>query len=159
MPTPPDAMPVDYSVEPNKYTIPVTITTLTPFLPVAAAPPVTWSHYIINLPTWEQTLLEGVTFINRRQLFALLRSAYTLFLASNGGASDRRGSFDALIATGNTILIECSRRAQAGQTHVRSGQRDTVSSPSFDCCSTFGIFMSCRTDKRDSGYIAIVRAS
>jgi hypothetical protein len=59
MPTPPDAAPVDYSVEPNKYTIPVTIATLTPFLPVAA-PTVTWPHYITNIPTWKQTLLEDI---------------------------------------------------------------------------------------------------
>jgi hypothetical protein len=116
MPTPPDAVPVDYSVEPNKYTIPVTIAMLAPFLPVAT-PPVTWPHYITNLPTWELTLLEDVTFVDRRPLFASLRSADTLFLASDGGASDRRGSFGALIATGNTILIECGGRAQWANPH------------------------------------------
>jgi hypothetical protein len=111
MPTPPDAVPVDYSVEPNKYTIPVTIATLTPF-PPHAAPPVLWPHYVTTLPPWEQTLLEDATFVERRQLIASLRSAATLFLASDGGASDRRGSFGALIATGDNILIECGGRAK-----------------------------------------------
>jgi hypothetical protein len=107
----PDAVPVDYSVEPNKYTIPVTIATLAPFPPITA-PPVTWPHYITTLPPWEQTLLKDMTFVDIRQLFTSLRSADTLLLASDGGASDRRGSFRALIATGDTILIECGGRAQ-----------------------------------------------
>jgi hypothetical protein len=78
----------------------------------SAAIPTTWTEYLTTLPRWEKALLADATFVNRRQLFEALRIPKTLFLASDGGASNQRGSFGALIANNNTILIECGGRAQ-----------------------------------------------
>jgi hypothetical protein len=108
---PDDAIPVDYATEPNKYTIPATLSALAPTL-LPTPTPITWTEYLKTLPGWEQTLLANVTFVNRRQLFEALQNPQVLFLASDGGAAHRRGSFGALIATADTILAECGGRAQ-----------------------------------------------
>jgi hypothetical protein len=41
-----------------------------------------------------------------------LRQDDTLFLASDGGARDKKASFGAVMATEDTILVECGGRAE-----------------------------------------------
>jgi hypothetical protein len=74
-------------------------------------PPVTWPDYIMSLSAWEQELLGSVTFIDRHDLLVALHSEALLYLASDGGAANQRGSFGAVIATTEHILIECGGRA------------------------------------------------
>jgi hypothetical protein len=65
-----------------------------------------------TLPAWETSLLRSGAFVDRRQLFEELRSAPRLYLASDGGAANHKGSFGAVIATDKRILVECGGRAQ-----------------------------------------------
>jgi hypothetical protein len=106
-----DSVPVDYWAEPNKYVIAATISSLLPTPPVPPRPS-RWSEYIQTLPTWQQELLSSVTVVDRRQLFSALRSAEVIFLASDGGATDKLGSYGDLMATQDHILIECGGRSQ-----------------------------------------------
>jgi hypothetical protein len=107
---PADSVPVGYHDEPNKYVIPYTVSTLTPD-PLPKLPPYTWQDYLATLPEWEQDLLRSTQFVDRRQLLSSLRNDANLFMASDGGAANKRGSFDAVIATSDHILIECGGRA------------------------------------------------
>jgi hypothetical protein len=108
---PMDAVPVEYWEEPDKYVIPDTISSLASD-PLLAPSPIHWTEYIQTLPIWEQKLLGSVTFVDRRRLFSALRSAEVLLLAFDGGATPRLGSYGALMATQDHILIECGGRAQ-----------------------------------------------
>jgi hypothetical protein len=72
----------------------------------------TWTKHVDTLPVWEQELLSSVTFVDQRSLLAALRSHACLFLASDGGTADQLASFGPLLATSDTILIECGGRAQ-----------------------------------------------
>jgi hypothetical protein len=79
--------------------------------PPEPALPHTWNAYLLSLPQWEQELLADSSIVERRQLFQALRTSELVYLASDGGATDRRGSFGALLASCNTILAECGGRA------------------------------------------------
>jgi hypothetical protein len=107
---PADAVPVDCTEEPHKIVIPVSVSSLAP----SAEPPqyaATWTAYVATLPSWEQDLLASIIFVDRRSLLVALRSNGCIFLASDGGAADRLASFGAVLATHDTILIECGGRA------------------------------------------------
>jgi hypothetical protein len=106
-----DAVPVEYWEEPDTYVIPDTISSLASDPPLAPSPS-HWTEYIQTLPIWEQELLCSMTFVDRRRLFSALRSEEVLLLASKGGATDKLGSYGALMATQDHILIECGGRAQ-----------------------------------------------
>jgi hypothetical protein len=108
---PMDAVPVEYWEEPDQYVIPDTISSLA-FDPPVPPSPAHWKEYIQTLPIWEQELLFSVTIVDRSRLFTALRSAEVLLLASDGGATDKLGSYGALMATQDHILIECGGRAQ-----------------------------------------------
>jgi hypothetical protein len=107
---PADSVPVDYRGEPNKYVIPYTVSTLTPD-PLPNLPPYTWHDYMATLPEWEKDLLSSIQFVDRRRLLHSLRSDENLFMASDGGVTNQQGSFGAVIATSDHILIECGGRA------------------------------------------------
>jgi hypothetical protein len=106
-----DAVPVEYWEEPDKYVIPNMISSLVSDPPVSPSP-AHWKEYIKTLPIWEQELLFSVTVVDQSRLFSALRSAEVLLLASDGGATDKLGSYGALMATQDQILIECGGRAQ-----------------------------------------------
>jgi hypothetical protein len=63
------------------------------------------------LPHWEQTLLQHATFVNKPGRLEALRVAQHLFLASDGGAANSKGSFGAVVANADTIFLECGGRA------------------------------------------------
>jgi cytochrome b len=93
-------------LEPNQLVIPALLSSLPPS-PVATSPPLHWDDYVASLPKWEQFLLQHVTICDRTLLFHSLRTASQLFLASDGGAADLKGSFGYVLATDDTILAEC----------------------------------------------------
>jgi hypothetical protein len=72
----------------------------------------TWLEYVANLPAWEQALLPSVTFVDKRRLLVALRTDARLFLASDGGAAAKLGSFGVIMATNDGILVEFGGRAQ-----------------------------------------------
>jgi hypothetical protein len=103
---PTDSVPVEYTTEPNKFVIPDTLATLSheqPPTPTA----VSWPAYFSTLPLWDRELLSSVVIIDRARLFPALREQAVLHLASDGGAVDNRGSYGALLATEEHILVEC----------------------------------------------------
>jgi hypothetical protein len=111
---PSDASPADYPTQPNptqQASYPVHVPTI---LPPAQPPPYisTWQEYVANLPTWEQALLPSVTFVDKRRLLVALCTDARLFLASDGGTAAKRGSFGALMATKDDIVVECGGRAR-----------------------------------------------
>jgi hypothetical protein len=108
---PNDAVPVDSWSEPNKIVIPALVTDI---LGASAPPrsPSTWGGYLRTLLTWEQNLLVCVQILDRSQLLTALRQEDLLFQASDGGARDKKTSFGAVIATGDTILAESGRHVE-----------------------------------------------
>jgi hypothetical protein len=116
---PVDVVPVDCSAEPHKIVIPVAVPCLAP---PPDPPPhpyaATWIEYVHTLPGWEQGLLSSVSFVDRRGLLIVMRSNDCIFLASDGGAADRSASFGAVLATHDTILLECGGRAQGANPWV-----------------------------------------
>jgi hypothetical protein len=107
---PADALPVEHSIEPNKLVIPVAISTVVP-TPPPVPQPARWQDYVDSLPAWERTLLAHVVLVDRPALLDAPRAAKALFLASDGGAKDRKGSFGALLADNEHIFLECGGRA------------------------------------------------
>jgi hypothetical protein len=107
---PADATPVDHDFEPNKIVSPYHHTSILPACPPALAP-LRWADYIISLPSWETTLLTSVTFVDKTLLLCALRHDPHLYLASDGGAADKKGSFGALLANADMFLLECGGRA------------------------------------------------
>jgi hypothetical protein len=103
---PSNAVPVDVSEEPYKLVIPHFISGIVPD-PVPQPSPLTWAEYFVTLPAWERFLLQNVTILDRDLLFVSLRTADKIYLASDGGAENCKGSFGCVIATDDTIVAEC----------------------------------------------------
>ena len=78
--------------------------------PLALPLPDSWDDFIAALPHWESSLLSNTTFHDTPTLAHHLHHSSTLCLASDGGAIPGRASFGALIATNDTILVECGGR-------------------------------------------------
>jgi hypothetical protein len=111
-----DAVQVEYWEEPDQYVIPNSILSLAFDPPVPPSPSrVHWHHYIQTFPVWGQELLFSVTIVDRSRLFTALRSTEVLLLASDGGDIDKLGSYGALMATQDHILIECGGASPKGQ--------------------------------------------
>ena len=103
---PPDSVPVDTTLEPNKVVIPDCVSTLvTPSPPIF--PPTTWPNYVSALPTWEATLIGNVTILDKTTLLQQLRDAPQMYFASDGGAVTNHASFGCVLASGQQILVEC----------------------------------------------------
>jgi hypothetical protein len=104
-------VPVDCSIEPNKLVVPARIGTLAP-LPATPDTPSRWPDYLASLPEWERFLLQHVNLLNKSRLLDCLRTSDHLCLASDGGAAACKGSFGSLLATHDTILLECGGLVQ-----------------------------------------------
>jgi hypothetical protein len=100
-------VPVDHDFEPNTIVFPDHHTSIIPANPAAPAP-LRWDDYVNSLPSWETTLLATVTFVDKTLLLRALRTDPHLFLASDGGAADKKGSFGALLANSDTVILECA---------------------------------------------------
>jgi hypothetical protein len=107
---PPDAVPTEWRYEPNRIVIPSVVSQVQA-VPDTPAPPMRWADYIATLPNWEQLLLQHVQFVDRAQLLVNRRTAPLLLLASDGAAHALQGSFGCLLATLDTILLDCGGRA------------------------------------------------
>jgi hypothetical protein len=107
---PPDAVLVDVTQERDRYCTPVHIPSILPDDPVTP-PPVTWDSFLALLPLWERSLLTEVVILDLPALLAALATNAPIFLASDGGAIPLKGSFGAVLATADTILVECGGRA------------------------------------------------
>jgi hypothetical protein len=107
---PPDAVPAKHHHEPNKLVIPFSVATLAT-VPPQPPPATRWPNYLTSLPYWELMLLQHATFVNKPGLLEALRVARHLFLASDGGAADSKGSFGTVVANADTIFLECGGRA------------------------------------------------
>jgi hypothetical protein len=107
---PSDAVPVDVTVERDRYCTPVHIPGLQPSAPIPP-PPSTWASFLESLPVWERSLFPEVKVPDLPALLEALTSNADLFLASDGGAVPLKGSFGAVLATSDTILVECGGRA------------------------------------------------
>jgi hypothetical protein len=108
---PSDAVPVDVVVERDRYCTPVHIPVVTPLDPVPV-PPSTWAAFLASLPLWERSLFPDVCVLDLPALLHALRENVAFYLASDGGAIPFKGSFRAVIATGDVILAECGGHAQ-----------------------------------------------
>jgi hypothetical protein len=97
---PPDAVPTEWSCEPNRLVIPATVSQLM-VIPLAPKSPTCWADYVDGLPNTAQT-----HFVDRAQLLVELRTATLLLLASDGSAHSLQGSCGCLLATQETILLD-----------------------------------------------------
>jgi hypothetical protein len=107
---PSDAIPVDVIVERDRYCTPVHIPGLQPSAPLPP-PPSTWESFLDSLPVWERSLFPAVQVLNLPALLEALTSNADLYLASDGGAVPLKGSFGAVLATSDTIVVECGGHA------------------------------------------------
>jgi hypothetical protein len=60
---------------------------------------------------WERSLFPKVKVLDLPALLEVLTNNVDLYLASDGGAIPLKGSFGAVLATFDTILVECGGRA------------------------------------------------
>jgi hypothetical protein len=90
---------------------PVHMLVILPLDPVPA-PPTTWADFLASLPLWERSLFPDVTVLDLPALLTALEDNVAFYLASDGGAIPFKGSFGAVIATGDVILAECGGHAQ-----------------------------------------------
>jgi hypothetical protein len=81
------------------------VTRQNPIIPPIA---MSFAEYIQTLPLWDRRLLQNVEITDVAGLIAHLRSDQPLFVVSDGGASDERGSFGALLATDDEIFVKLS---------------------------------------------------
>jgi hypothetical protein len=73
--------------------------------------PSTWTAFLASLPLWERSLFPDVTVLDLSALLSALADNADLYLASDGGAIPLKGSFGAVLATDDAILVECGGRA------------------------------------------------
>jgi hypothetical protein len=102
---PDDAVPVDVTIERDRYCTPVSIPAIQPSVPLSP-PPTTWAAFLASLPVWERSLFPAVKVLDLPALLAALTDNVELYLASAGGAIPLKGSFGAVLATADTILVE-----------------------------------------------------
>jgi hypothetical protein len=126
---PPDAVPAEHHHEQKKLVIPFSVATFATVRP-QPTPAARWPNYLASFPHWELKLLHHATFVNKIGLLGALRGARHLFLASDGGAADSKGSFGAVVADADTILLECGGLPTA-LTLGHSVPKDMACWPSF----------------------------
>ena len=110
-PRPPDVVPVDVSTEPNRLVIPFEVGTALPDIHPRPAP-TTWDEYQTRLPQWEKLLLQHTTFLDSQQTIELLSTASHLHFASDGGAIPTKAAFGCVLASDDTILVECGGQVE-----------------------------------------------
>jgi hypothetical protein len=61
-------------------------------------PPSTFDAYILSLPFWDRRLLSDIVLMDSDGLIDHLRSDEPIYLVSDGGAADDKGSYGAVLA-------------------------------------------------------------
>jgi hypothetical protein len=107
---PSDVVPVDVTIERDRYCTPTIIPSIVPSAP-APTPPTTWTAFLASLPLWERSLFPDVTVLDLPTLLSAVADNVDLYLASDGGAIPLKGSFGAVLATDDTIIVEGRGRA------------------------------------------------
>jgi hypothetical protein len=64
--------------------------------------------YISALPAWDQRLLQSVEIMDDEALMNYFLTDSILYVVSDGGADDNRGSYGALLASADTIFLKIS---------------------------------------------------
>jgi hypothetical protein len=70
--------------------------------------PLSFSAYLSLLPGWDQRLLQHVTILDAPALIEYFTTDGTLFVVSDGGADGECGSYGALLATDDAMLVQIS---------------------------------------------------
>jgi hypothetical protein len=65
-------------------------------------------EYISALPVWDQRLLQSVEIMDDEALMNYFLTDAILYVVSDGGADDDRGSYGALLASADTIFVKIS---------------------------------------------------
>jgi hypothetical protein len=85
---------------------------------------------VFELPAYlGKNLLTHVAFVNKARLLTALRTSADLLLGSDGGASNLKGSFGALLADDKSILLECGGRAYGADPKSFCSEGCTACSP------------------------------
>ena len=100
---PPDTTPADVSDEPLCQTTPLTLHTIVT-TPLDPPPPSSWAAYLQSLPHWDHELVKAAHLLDLPGLLLTIETDDALFLSSDGGAVDSKGSFGALLAASTEIL-------------------------------------------------------
>jgi hypothetical protein len=83
-------------------------------LPSLADYDVTFDDYVTKLPLWDRQLLSEINIHDIAGLLAHLQSDVPLYPVSDGGTDRDSGSFGALPADADTILISLSGTTEGG---------------------------------------------
>jgi hypothetical protein len=70
--------------------------------------PLSFTAYLSLLPSWDQRLLQHVTILDAQALIAYFQTEGILFVVSDGGEAEKCGSYGALLATDDDILVKIS---------------------------------------------------
>ena len=112
---PRDRIPVDITHRPKSLHIGKTERVETP----TPTPQLhTFDDYVNQLPAWDRYLIQDLFLRDLDQLLQALRLDASLFLCSDGGAADSKGSYGSVIASDDRILTEL--RGQAHGANPRS---------------------------------------
>ena len=71
----------------------------------------TWIEYINNLQTWDKELLSDIKIMSQHALQNMLQNNERIYLCSDGGAKEDIGSFGAVVASNQEIMIQVSGQA------------------------------------------------
>jgi hypothetical protein len=71
-------------------------------------PPVSFREYISALPPWDRRLLQQVEVVDGAALIAYFLTGANLYVVSDGGADDDKGSYGALLASEDIFFVKIS---------------------------------------------------
>lgn len=71
----------------------------------------TFEEYILSLPVWERLLLSCCSFVNQSLLCQMIQEKQLIYLCSDGGATSTVGSFGAVIASDDSVVLTLKGRA------------------------------------------------
>jgi hypothetical protein len=107
---PADAIPVDAQIDTVLHFPSVSrIRKLPP--PTSPGRATSWLAYTNRLPRWDHQLISANVIPDLDLLLNVIETASTLYLCSDGGAKDKKGSYGAVLATEDAILAEVGGRA------------------------------------------------
>jgi hypothetical protein len=70
--------------------------------------PTSFFEYLSSLPSWDRRLLQHVEILDGDALADYFSTDGSLFIVSDGGAANERGSYGTVLATSDDILVQVS---------------------------------------------------